>query len=301
MFKLQEKLPRLIFWGHTEIFIIGSELAKEGIRSNIDFMVRHPEVRENAFIFISKKKAKRILEMIPPLERSSSEVLRGQVKSGIGVDVTLKGDEEAVNLPWVEEVRPAPGKKSLETSPYINGSAIIKEDKMVGHVNDKITSGVLWLRDEIHSLIITVSPEEAKGLVSLKLLKGHSQLIPKIENKQWKITLKIESESEIMQNGTNMALMNPKYTKKIEKDVEDEIQKSIQQALDKVQIKMKADVFDFADAFHRKYPKQWNKEKDRWDELFPEVKVSYDIKAKIRRPGMATVPAGLPKEEVRRK
>jgi spore germination protein KC len=306
MLKLQEKLSRVIFWGHTEIFIISSELAKDGIHSHIDFMVRHPQVRQNAYIFISKNKAKRLLELIPRMERSSSEVLRGQVKSGIGLTVTLKdlvqrlnGEAGAVGLPWVEELPPELGQTGLQTIPYITGTAIFKKDKMVGRINDVLTRGVLWLRNEIKLSMITVSPEEAEGLVSLKLLRGQTQLIPKIENGQWKITLKTVTEDDILQNGTNLQLMAPKFAKMLEKDLAVDIQDRVEKTLDQVQGKMKADIFGFADAFHRKYPREWNKMKDRWDEVFPEVKVSYNIRAIIRRPGMSTAPAGLQKKEVR--
>jgi spore germination protein KC len=307
MMKLQEKLPRTIFWGHDEIFVIGSELAREGIRPFLDFMIRHPQIRQSAYIFISKKKAKRQLELMPTLERSSSEVLREMARSGIGMEVSLKdviqrlsGDAGAVGLPWIEELPAEPGQSGLKTSPYISGTAVFKKDKMVGHINDELTRGVLWLRDEIKQAMITVKPEEAEGFISMKLLRGNTRLIPKIENGKWKITLMVETEDDIVQNGTNLRLMNPKFTRMLEKEVETDIQNRVQEALDQVQINMKADILGFADAFHRKYPGKWRKEKERWDEIFPEVEVNFDIKAKVRRPGMSNNPAGLQPNEVRR-
>jgi spore germination protein KC len=38
---------------------------------------------------------------------------------------------------------------------------------------------------------------------------------------------------------------------------------------------MKVDIFGFAEAFERKYPKEWNKEKDRWNDIFPKVGVTF--------------------------
>jgi spore germination protein KC len=307
MMKLQEKLPRTIFWGHDEIFIIDSEMAREGIRPILDIMIRHPQIRQSAYIFISKKKAKRQLELMPFLERSSSEVLREMARSGVGMKVSLKdliqrlsGDAGAVGLPWVDELQLEPGHSRLKTSPYISGTAVFKKDKMVGHINDELTRGVLWLRNEIKQAMITVKPEEAEGFISMKLLRGHTRLIPKIENGKWKITLMVETEDDIVQNGTNLRLMNPKFARMLEKDMETVIQNRVQEALDQVQIKMKADILGFADAFHRKYPGEWRKEKGRWDEIFPEVEVNFDIKAHVRRPGMSNNPAGLQPNEVRK-
>ena len=64
---------------------------------------------------------------------------------------------------------------------------------------------------------------------------------------------------------------------------------------------MKVDILGFAEEFHRKYPREWKKVKKDWDEIFPTVKVTLDIKAYIRRPGLSTTPQGLPEDEVKEK
>jgi spore germination protein KC len=308
MSRLQEKLPRLIFWGHNEVFIFGRKIAEEGIHGSLDFMARHPQVREGAYVFVSAKSAKEMLELLPALERSSSEVLRELAKSKIALEVTIKdltqrmtGDSGAVALPWVEKLPPERGKPEKQTIPYISGTAVFKKDKLVGHINDRVTRGVLWLRNEIKLAIVTVPSKEAKGAVSMKILRAQTQLIPKIENGTWKITLKGKTEDDIVQNDTNLVLMNPKFVEKLEKDLEANVEIRAQQALDQVQKKMKVDIFGFANAFHRKYPKEWNKAKDHWDEIFPEVEVTFEIEAKVRRPGMSSEPAGLPEKEVKTK
>ncbi len=308
MSKLQEKIPRRIFWGHTEVYIISETLAKEGIRGYLDFMKRHPQVRIGAFIFISKTKAKEILGLLPPLERSSSEVLRELAKSKIEMKVTLKdllqrisGDTMAVGLPRIEILPPEPGEDEKQTIPYISGTAVFKKDKLIGHIDDRLTRGVKWLRNEIELAVVTVDPKKTKGFVSLQMLRANTQLIPKIEKGTWKIKLKVETEDDIVQNETKLSFMNPKFVKILEKELEADIENRVREALAQVQKKMKADIFGFADVFHRKYPKEWNKVKDRWDEIFPKVEVSFDVKVNVRRPGLSNVPAGLPEKEVKEK
>ncbi|WP_066367285.1 Ger(x)C family spore germination protein [Neobacillus fumarioli] len=72
MSKLQEILPRKIFWGHTEVFIFNEDLAKKGVSKQVDFIMRHPQLRERGQIFVSKQQAKDILKLISPLERDLS-------------------------------------------------------------------------------------------------------------------------------------------------------------------------------------------------------------------------------------
>ncbi|WP_314003825.1 Ger(x)C family spore germination C-terminal domain-containing protein [uncultured Paenibacillus sp.] len=122
-----------------------------------------------------------------------------------------------------------------------------------------------------------------------------------IENEQWKVTVKAVTEDDVVHNGTNLDLMNPKFTKMLEQELKEDIERSIKSALDYLQINKNADIIGFAEAFRRKYPDEWKKAKGRWDTIFPEVEVTYDIRAYVRRPGMLTVPAGLPEDEVKEK
>lgn len=96
-------------------------------------------------------------------------------------------------------------------------------------------------------------------------------------------------------------LMKPNLLKNIEKAFGEELQARVELALRQVQKGMKVDIFSFAEAFHRKYPKQFAKVQDHWDEVFPQIEVVMDIETHIRRPGLATVPGAIPAKEVKEK
>jgi spore germination protein KC len=306
MSMLQKILPRRVFWGHNEVFIIDEELARDGVTHLIDFMMRHPMVRERTQIYVSKEKTKEVLGLNPPLEQDLSRVLTELGALKIGMEVTAKdlaqmiiSDAEAASVPRIEMLPPQPGKEKTESIAYISGTAIFKKGKMVGSIDDAMTRGVLWLRNEIELAVVTVEPEGSTGDISMQLLRARSELIPKIENGKWKMTLKAETEDDIIQNSTNLNLMNPKTIKMLERELEKEIEQRVYLALQQVQKDMKADIFGFADAFHRAYPEKWKTEKKSWDDIFPNVEVTVEAKAKIHRPGMTATPI-LPEDEVKK-
>ncbi len=303
---LQEKLPRRIFWGHTEVIVFGEKAAKAGIRQHLDFLGRNPETRLRANVFVSKGTAKSVLELSPLVEQSSAEVLRELSESKLLLRVTAKdvlqmlsGDAGAAALPMVKILPPEKGTQELQTIAFIQRTAIFKKDKMVGDINDKLTRGVLWLRDEIKHADVTVTPKGGKGKITATLIRARTELIPKYEKGKWKMIVKATAEDDIILNGTKLNLMNPKYTKIIEKELAKETEKRIRDTLKKVQKEMKADIFGFAEIFHRKYPREWNRVKDRWEEIFPDVEVVVKTKAYVRRPGIGTTPQGLPEQEVK--
>lgn len=295
MSRLQEALTREIFWGHNEVLLIGEKLAKEGISDQIDFWMRHSEPRIRADVFVSKGKAKTVLQAMPELEQEAAKQLRKLVQTHIGVKVTVKdlsqmlaNEPNAAVLPWVENLSPSQMDKSNKDIPIINGAAIFKEGKMVGRFNDKETRGILWPRNEIETGVITISFENEKGYISLNLLRSHTELTPSIKNGIWSMHINTHADMEVVQNTTQLSLFDSNVIKEAQKKVEDEIEQREKLVFSKVQGRLNTDIFGFADEFERKYPQIWKEKKDQWDDIFPEVQVSFVTDVKIQRLGLGT-------------
>ncbi|MEH7249474.1 Ger(x)C family spore germination protein [Neobacillus niacini] len=293
MARLQEALTRKIFWGQNEVLLIGDKLAKKGISEQIDFWMRHSEPRIRADVFVSKGKAKTVLKAMPELEKDASKQLRKIVKTHIGVKVTVKdllqmlsGESNAAVLPWVENL-PQSQMDKKKAIPTINGAAIIKDGKMVGRLSDKETRGILWPRNEIKSGVITISFKDEKGYISLNLLRSQNELIPSIKNGKWSMHVKSNAELEVIQNTTKHNLFDPNIKKKTEQKVKNEIEQREKFVFTEVQRKLKADIFGFADEFEKKYPQIWKQKRKQWNEIFPEVAVSFETKVNIKRTGLA--------------
>lgn len=303
---LQEKIPRKLFWGHTKVIVISEKLAEEGIREPLDFLARHSEPRLRSYLFVSKGKAKDVMALQSPLERSPGEVLRELAKFKVLKETTLKeilqslvSDARTASVPMIDIMPPQKGNSKLETIGYINRTSIFKKDKMIGDIDDRLTRGVLWIINEIEQAHVTMRPEEAKGgYISSILLRSHTDLLPQIKNGKWMMTVKVRTEDDLILNGTNLNLMNPKLVHMLEKELKKTIENRIQETLQEVQKEMKADIFGFADAFHRKYPEKWANMKDNWDEIYSQMEVKVEVNSYIRRPGLSTNPQGLPEEEV---
>ncbi|UOF89275.1 Ger(x)C family spore germination protein [Fodinisporobacter ferrooxydans] len=304
MSKIQGKVPRRLFWGQCSAYIFGEQIAKGGLHNEIDPLIRHPEPRNRAYLFVSEGKAVDLLSVQTSLEGYLGKVLRKLSEEQIGVNVTLKDFQQMITgeaggavLPYIKT---APFKNE-ESVGSLLGTAIFKRDRMVGEINEKVTRGVLWLRNEVEAKSVTVKFPDGDESISMNPVLIHTVLIPKIENEKWKIKVRIEAEGKIVQNATHLDIMNPDVNKIIQKKFSKVIKNRINQALDQVQKRMKTDVFRFAETFERKYPGKWDHVKDRWDEIFPRVEVSFDLKTYVRGLGLTTRSAGLPEREVRKK
>jgi len=292
MSRLQERFPRKIFWGHSEALIFGESTAKSGIRELVDFFLRFPQPREHANVFVSKGEAKKILELLPPIERNQAEALRELSRSRVGLRITLMdlaemliSDPGHAVLPLLAILPPPEGKGPQQTIANITGTAVFREDRLIGTLNQQLSRGLLWLRDEIRYSVVTFSPEGSDGYLSFYLLRSHTKLVPRIEGERWSMTVKIRTENDVIENTTALDLLEPDVTRKLEAELERAIERRVGQALERLQHVLRTDVMGFADAFHRKYPREWRKVRDRWDKKLPEVEVGVEVDANILRPG----------------
>ncbi|WP_001048198.1 Ger(x)C family spore germination protein [Bacillus thuringiensis] len=305
--KLQIQLPRKLFWGHCKVYIIGNGLAKGGkLKDQIDFIIRFPEARDQAYLFVSSGKAGKVLEFEPLSELHVGEGLRKISEMHLGVTTTAKdfeeeivGDTRVVVLPLIKMIPAKKGEKG-KTFPLISGAAIFKQNKMIGQIDTKITRGLLWLREEVEVNAITTNFQKGES-ISLEPLQQKTELFPIIENGKWKILVKIELEGSVIQNASTLEIKRPNITKKLEENVEKKVKQLINTTLNQVQIGLNADAFGFADAFHREYPKEWKKVKNQWDKVLSQVDVKIDVKARISRTGLSSAPTGLKENEVQKK
>jgi spore germination protein KC len=287
---LQQTLSRKVFWGQNEVFIFGERLAKEGLIGVMDYLTRHPVPRERANVFLSYSPVKDVLELHPPIERSVSQALRKMAGNRTALSITLKelsemlaGRSKAAVIPVVEIIQI---DENQEPFAYINGTAVLKGGKLIGRMDHDETRGIMWLRNEIKTATVTVAPD-SKGFVSLQLLRSHTTLIPQIKKGKWSMTVRIETHDDIVENASGLDFSTPDHIKDLERELENQIERRIQMALRRAQKEFKADIFRFADAFYRKYPSEWNRNQDRWDDLFSNMEVNVQAKVHVTRPGLA--------------
>jgi len=201
------------------------------------------------------------------------------------------GPSDAIFLPFVSVLPLNPTDQPKETIPYIKGTAILKKGKLIGILNDSLTRGVMWLRNEVkESQVVVKDPLGEKGTITLSPFKATIRLIPVIKNGQWKMIAKASAKGEIVENVTNLNIMNLTTVRKIEKEMDIDISKRIKQSFKKLQKDMDSDVVGFAEEFHRKYPEEWKKAQNHWDDIFRNMELEVEIDSHIIGPGLLTIP-----------
>ncbi len=290
--QVQTQIPRKVFLGHLQAIIISEKVAKEGIEDYLDLFLRHPRPSTHTYVFISKGSAKELLSLQTDLY-SPVELMRGIARTETLMSVTtlevlemLKDGDTAI--PMIEKLPPAKGKKSNQTIPYLNHTAIFNKDKMVGSMDDSMTRGAMWIRNEVKEARISIIPKNETKSVTLSVLNANTKLVPKISGNRWKMTIKGKASGLLISSETDQNLRDKKTIDELEKEFAKEIEQQMAKTMKYVQKEKRVRVFELGEAFNRKYPKRWNEVKDRWDEIYPNVEVDYDMKVNIRANGAGT-------------
>lgn len=294
--KLQEKFPRRIFFSHSRNIIIGERAAKDGVFPILSFFARGREARLRGFILFSKGEAAHILKPAPNIERYTSEAIREELKAGVGLRIMQK---DFIDMLTTEGISPsAPqvvirsaekGRKNAELNLAVSGTAVFRQDKLVGWINDRDTRGLLWLRNEVEksNITVTVPKEKGGGKIGTQLLTGKTKVKPILEQGKVKMKVNVHAEVELFENGSSLDLGNPEVLQYVQNLLEMDVKKRMQSALYKAQKQFHSDIFGFGNALYRTYPKLWKERfKKQWAEEFPELEVSITPHISIVRIGL---------------
>lgn len=289
---LQHSFSRRLFLSHNRVIVFGEEYARKyGIGDEIEFVNSFPESRLRSLLYVTDLQAKQLLANVSQLQGSTAKVLANLSDIGVVPTVTLKDammdhyvKDLQIYIPLVTISKDTTGDLEGKHQIIHSGSAIFKDKYMVDKLDLQLTDGLLWLINKIELGTLTIQPIEAENeYISTLLIGGSTRLIPSIENGRWRITVKVISEHDVIQNTSNLDLTRLENLHSIEDQLQEELIRQMKETLQKVQHELKSDVIGFSNIFHKRYPKEWREKHEQWETFFPEIEVEYDVKVYIRR------------------
>jgi spore germination protein KC len=285
--EMQHKMSRRIYVAHSEVIVIGEELAKEGVRNSLDFFARAPEARMTLNVFVAKGKAVDVLDISPEFEKfNSTELMKILRDQTITSSVPIVTEFEFVSNLISKTTSPvAPMVEISEENEQkrlnVTGCAVFKKDKMVGSFDNKQARGLLFVQNKVKSGVFQANIKDAAATIEIR--QARTKVKPTLFT-DGKMVIDVDVQAMIGlgdQTGT-INLADPDNSDKMLKAAKTAIEDEIQSAVDKSK-ELNADVFGFGEYFNRKYPDQWKNMQSKWDELYKNINVN--ITAKTRADG----------------
>lgn len=302
-----EVSPRRLIWSHSEVVVIGEEMARKGMAEFFDFYTRDHDLRWESWILVAQGKAEEVLKAGEDLEKIPAKTVTGLIKYkgahskayagtvkdfverlvGKGIE-TVAGRIEVIQTEG--EKGGEGGDKKKKKMLRLASTAVFKKGKMVGWLNDVESRGFLWMKGEVPSGIITVkSPKDGKSEVGFEILRTKAKTIVRVKDAKPSVTVKIVMEANLADQMTPDDLTDVKTIKVLEKRLSTAIRDEALAALKKAR-EYKADIFGFGLALYREDPSTWKLLEKDWEEEFSGLEVDLEVEAYIRRTGVVTKP-----------
>ena len=297
-----KQVDRRSYFAHNKVIVIGEESAKSGIAPLLDLATRDPELRELVYVFITKGKARDIIEAEHPQEKIPAKGIENLAKATrasskvpqvVLVDV-LKNLVSKTNDPFIPGIELTERREDETVGKIVelHETAIFKDDKLVGWFSPEETRGLLWILGEVKSGIIVVSsPGDESRNVALEIIRASSKVTPEMNEGKLTVTVEVKEEGNLAEQMSQVDLNKPDAFKQLEEKQAAVIEEEIRAAINKAQ-KWGVDIFKFGEKYHRKFPAEWPELEENWDEEFPNIEVNIVVDAKLRNMGTTSEPIG---------
>lgn len=300
---LMEKSGDRLFYPHTQVFIIGEELARSGLNPVLDFLARDPEIRLMTWVILSQGKAEDVVRAPSKEDLISAMHLNRLVEdyesTSKSIPVRLL---DLSNMLYSDGKEPVLGKVQFyeekgEPTFKMAGGGAFKGDKLIGWLDEEDARGYLWVNNDVNGGIITASKKEAKEplkgnngsqvmnsssfeeRISYEIIKTKSKIKPILEGDVVRFVIDVDVTCNLGERMDHQETIAQEGSKELEKILSQAVIREVQVIVDKAQKELKSDILGFGLAVNRKYPKYWAKHKEEWDEIFPKVEVEIVVKA----------------------
>ena len=277
-----------LYWSHAKVLILSKEIASEGVTKIIEWYTRDAETREEVNILISEEEsAKAIFDAQGTTEDIKSFVLGEIIKNQASLSKApttdiLKFDIES-KTKGISTVIPAISLKKTDGKmiPQIMGTAIIKNDKLVGFLNGEETKDLIFIRNEVRGglLVEEMQTKDEPTLVSLEIFKSKTKVTPVVDNKDIKINLDIDTIAAIDEIGGAENFIDDEGRMKLEQSAENTLEKRIESLINKIKLEYDADIFGFGAKLWEDKAQVWNNVGNNWEEIFKDLRVN--VKARV--------------------
>ncbi len=288
--KINLNSSRLLFLHHNKVYIFGQSLAEKGLSKHIDTLLRNPQARLEIPIVIVEGKAEDVIKAQLSKEKLSSEFLAklaqemakisSESRSRI-IDVAkrLVDKTYAPVVPLIKlENSEEEGKQEIKQI----GMAIFKNDVMVGSFSIDDLLGYYFAYGNVTNISTTVKDENGEATFYITKTKPKKKILVEEENVKVNLMVEIELKTTEIKGFVDMEA-NQLYPH-LEQLLIGSIKEKINNVFDITKIH-KTDIFGFGSSIAKKEPKKWKKISDKWDEIYPEIELEIEVKAKISTTG----------------
>lgn len=294
--KIDLKTTQTTGSGQLRVILFGEEMAKEGLDNAIHIMKMNSEITNATYLAIVEGDLKELLEYsyknITDIGQHIYQLIEHNIENHHAVSSTL----HEVNRDKLSLVRnySLPIIKKEEENIVISGIAFFNGGKIVGQLPAEDAFYMLMIRDRTHNgtlqLILPDStlkkpasdstdglPIAIDSIASKHKLKLKDASVPEFD-------LTVKFDCRLMEIDADLNVEKSEIIQKLEKEINKKIESELNRII-KYSQEVNSDIFEFGE-YYRAHVRNEEIDKEKWNELYPQMKVNVTVKTKIIRDGV---------------
>lgn len=279
----------------NRVVVLGSSLDGKQIVKALDYFAREYTARADIYITAATGRAADIMNVSESGSEITAKVIENAItesyRNSISVNtelfnvVNLSLEENTwFTMPLLEVVDDAKkGGKSVR----VTGTYVYSDDEK-NHLSSEETMFFGIIMDDTRNG--TFSAEAKDVRVGLDIIKSETKIKTDMKNGRPFYDIKVCSDIDIIEYDTEeFGDLKKDDIADVKKTAVSHIQNGIESLLDRELKDRKCDIFRFGRRFMQKFPKEYEKISDTWQDILPQIGYKVTVEVNIRRIGQETL------------
>lgn len=292
-----KEASRKLWWGHTLVVLIGEEAGRHGIAEVLDFVNRDGETRLIYWTFLTRGRAGALLEGQVGAERLPALALNNLAKNQRATgtaDATRLLDLfrylQAPTAAMIGLVTLVEGATPQEKEFRVEGSGVIRRDRLVGFLDGRESRGSLWLRSRVRSAAIDIPCPGAEGRrITIENIRAHAHTKPILRGDQLEMEVRVTATGNVADQDCLVPMRRQSRIKEVQRLYQEAITEEIMAAIRRCRA-LETDCVGFGNRVEQEYPRYMEQLGDRWHQQFTQVPVRVVVRASVRQTGGVVAP-----------
>ncbi|WP_249597991.1 Ger(x)C family spore germination protein [Peribacillus frigoritolerans] len=276
-------ITNTVLTNHQRIILINEDvLRKYPMEAIINQSIRDNNTRRSCLVLLTKRPTKEILELaddgeipsnviyeLKDNEKRTNKILPPQTLGKASSNLQSDGSFA------IQAVDIRAGKLILE------GAGVINNSKLVGVMNDEDIAALNWLNGKVKGGIIETL-QHGKPISVEVINRTRRKITTELNVDHLTINIKVGYTARLSEDWYGKEnSFEESYLKEIEHLAEDEVKKDVEKIVDKLQHEYKTGVAGLYRYVENQHPKFWEKNKQKWDEIFSKADINYEVNLRI--------------------
>ncbi|MFC4596980.1 Ger(x)C family spore germination protein [Cohnella hongkongensis] len=288
---MRVKSDRTLLWGQTTSIVISKKMAQRGIDDLIDSFRRFRQFRNTTLFFMIDGQASDVLEVEVPNASISAQALRGLAEGGKNTALTAQtslldlyknrnnGFPEMA-IPAVKVLK----NKNGGTDSLLKavGFYAFRGDRLAGFMPARLSKGYLRAANRMKgSSEKLVCADKPSRTVAFENTRSNSRIVTSIgESGIPVIRIEVDADMNLVGQPCEERPVTRDLIDDWEKQLNAEIAEQIGAFIAFSQ-QRGTDLLGVGEHVHRKHPKEWKQIKDRWSEMYPDCRITVNVRTRI--------------------